>query len=82
MAHAGRFHDFYYLLLHTGIRPTDAFKLKPEHFEGRYLKVQMNKTGDFLHVPIPEHVLMYYSLEWGCAPCLHPLNQTGRDVTV
>ena len=57
MDHAGRFHDFYYLLLHTGIRSTDAFKLKSEHFEGRYLKVQMNKTGDFLHVPIPEHVL-------------------------
>jgi len=44
MDNAGRFHDFYYLLLHTGIRSTDAFKLKPEHFEGRYLKVQMNKT--------------------------------------
>ena len=54
MAHADRFYDFYYLLLHTGIRPSDAFKLKPEHFEGRYIKVQMNKTGDFLHVPIPE----------------------------
>ena len=57
MDNAGRFYDFYYLLLHTGIRSTDAYKLKPEHFEGRYLKVQMNKTGDFLHVPIPEHVL-------------------------
>jgi len=57
MAQAGRFYDFYYLLLHTGLRSTDAFKLKPEHFEDRYLRVQMNKTGDFLHVPIPQHVL-------------------------
>ena len=57
MAHAGRFYDFYYLLLHTGIRCTDAYKLKPEHFDGKYIKVQMNKTGDFLHVPIPPHVL-------------------------
>ena len=57
MKSAGRFHDFYYLLLHTGIRSTDAFKLKTDHFEGRYIKVQMNKTGDFLHVPIPQHVL-------------------------
>jgi len=53
MDNAGRFHDFYYLLLHTGIRCTDAYKLKPEHFDGKYIKVQMNKTGDFLHVPIP-----------------------------
>ena len=57
MQSAGRFYDFYYLLLHTGIRSTDAFKLKSEHFEGKYIKVKMNKTGDFLHVPIPEHVL-------------------------
>ena len=57
MDSAGRFHDFYYILLHTGIRSTDAFKLKSEHFEGRYLKVQMNKTGDFLHIPIAQHVL-------------------------
>ena len=53
MNNAGNFHDFYYLLLHTGIRSTDAFKLKPEHFDDKYIKVQMNKTGDFLHVPIP-----------------------------
>ena len=57
MKNAGKFYDFYYLLLHTGIRCTDAYKLKPEHFDGNYLKVQMNKTGDFLNIPIPEHVL-------------------------
>ena len=57
MENAGKFYDFYYMLLHTGIRCTDAYKLKPEHFEGNYLKVQMNKTGDFLNIPIPVHVL-------------------------
>ena len=57
MSKSGKFHDFYYLLLHTGIRSTDAYKLKPEHFEDNYLKVKMNKTGDFLHVPMPYHVL-------------------------
>ena len=73
MAQAGRFYDFYYLLLHTGIRPTDAFKLKPEHFEGRYLKVQMNKTGDFLHVPIPEHVLDVLQPRMGLCTLFAPL---------
>jgi site-specific recombinase XerD len=57
MANAGKFYDIYYLLVHTGIRCTDAYKLKPEHFDGNYLKVQMNKTGDFLNIPIPRHVL-------------------------
>ena len=69
MQSAGRFHDFYYLLLHTGIRSTDAFKLKPEHFDGKYIKVQMNKTGDFLHVPIPECLYkkrtLYYGIFYG-----------------
>ena len=73
MAQAGRFYDFYYLLLHTGIRSTDAFKLKPEHFEGRYLKVQMNKTGDFLHVPIPEHVLDVLQPRMGLCTLFAPL---------
>jgi len=57
MDNAGKFYDFYYLLLHTGIRCTDAYKLNPEHIDGNYLKVEMNKTGDFLCVPIPTHVI-------------------------
>ena len=73
MAHAGRFHDFYYLLLYTGIRSTDAFKLKPEHFEGRYIKVQMNKTGDFLHVPIAQHVLDVLQPRMGLCTLFAPL---------
>ncbi len=73
MNNAGNFHDFYYLLLHTGIRSTDAFKLKPEHFDGRYIKVQMNKTGDFLHVPIPEHVLDVLQPRMGLCTLFAPL---------
>jgi len=57
MNNADQHHDFYYLLLHTGIRSTDAFKLKPKNIDGKYLKIQMNKTGDFLCIPIPQHVL-------------------------
>ena len=75
---AGRFHDFYYLLLHTGIRSTDAFKLKPEHFDGKYLKVQMNKTGDFLHVPIPEDVLDILKPRMA-NPTLFPLLSSDRQ---
>jgi len=73
MKSAGRFYDFYYLLLHTGIRSTDAYKLKPEHFEGRYIKVQMNKTGDFLHVPIPQHVLDVLQPRMGLCTLFAPL---------
>jgi integrase/recombinase XerD len=57
MANAGKYYDFYYLLLHTGIRSTDAYHLKPEDIDGKYLKIQMNKTGDFLCIPIPKHVI-------------------------
>ena len=57
MDNAGKYYDFYQLLLHTGIRATDAYKLKIEHFDGNFLSIQMNKTGDYLSVPIPKHVL-------------------------
>ena len=40
MESAGRFHDFYYLLLHTGIRATDAFKLNKDHIKGNYLHLE------------------------------------------
>ena len=57
MANAGKFYDFYYLLLKTGIRATDAYKLKADNFDGKYLNIQTNKTGDFLSIPLPEEVL-------------------------
>jgi integrase len=55
---AGDFYDYYYFLLFTGIRPTDAFGMKVSCFDGRYLSFQMRKTGDWLtSIPIPEHVI-------------------------
>ena len=53
MGSAGKYHDFYTFLLYTGIRSTDAFTLKPEHLQGNYLVKQMNKTGDWLNIPLP-----------------------------
>lgn len=47
------YHDFYLLLLNTGIRSTDVFALKPEHIKDNYLVKQMNKTGDWLNIPLP-----------------------------
>jgi len=41
------------LLLNTGIRSTDAFTLKPKHIQDNYLVKQMNKTGDWLNIPLP-----------------------------
>jgi site-specific recombinase XerD len=54
---AGVFYDFYYLLLHTGIRPTDAFTLQSKSFKGNTLTIQQKKTGDWLQsIPVPEHL--------------------------
>ena len=57
MDNAGKYYDFYQLLLHTGIRSTDAYKLKSEHFKANILTFQMNKTEDYLSIPIPKYIL-------------------------
>jgi integrase len=57
MSNAGIFYDFYYLLLHTGIRATDAYKLAPKHFSEGWLSVRMNKTGDRLDMPLREDII-------------------------
>ena len=55
---AGEFYDYYYFLLFTGIRPTDAFGMKASSFDGCYLSFQMRKTGDWMtNIPIPKHVI-------------------------
>ena len=55
---AGKHHDFYYFLLHTGLRSTDAFSLISNSFHGSRLTIQMRKTGDWLRVlPMPNHVI-------------------------
>ena len=56
MGNTDKYHDFYTLLLNTGIRSTDAFTLKPKHIQDNYLVKQMNKTGDWLNIPLPATV--------------------------
>jgi integrase len=57
MKNAGRYYDFYYLLLHTGIRATDAYLLEEKHIEDDWLKIKMRKTGDMLEIPISKDVI-------------------------
>ena len=57
MDNAGEYHDFYSFLLNTGIRSTDAFNLSSEHLQGRYIVKKMNKTGDWLNIPLPDNIL-------------------------
>ena len=52
MNNANIYYDFYMILLNTGIRSTDAYSLKPEHIKDNYLVKQMNKTGDWLNIPL------------------------------
>ena len=52
-----KYTDFYTFLLKTGIRSTDAYKLSKKHIEGSYLGILMNKTDDFLHVPLSRPIL-------------------------
>jgi len=55
---AGSFYDFYYVLLHTGIRPTDAFVLQSDSFTGGGLTMRQRKTGDWLrNIPISQSVI-------------------------
>jgi len=52
MDNADIYPDFYMILLSTGIRSTDVFGLKSEHIKDNYLVKQMNKTGDWLNIPL------------------------------
>ena len=55
---AGEFHDFFYWLAFTGLRPTDTFVLDSSNFTGNTLTLQQRKTGDWLqHIPIAKHVM-------------------------
>ena len=49
--------DIYNILLHTGLRFTDAYTLCPLSVQNGYLTLQMHKTGDYLKVPLPRSVL-------------------------
>ena len=48
---------FYEVLLYTGIRPTDCYKLAKKHLQGRYLTLRMNKTGGRLSIPLSNHII-------------------------
>jgi len=55
---SGEFHDYYYFLLHTGIRPTDAFSMRVGAIEGNKISFQMRKTGDWMsNIPLPAHLV-------------------------
>lgn len=54
---SSKYNDFYTFLLKTGLRSTDAFKLREKHINGSYLGISMNKTDDFLHVPLSRSIL-------------------------
>ena len=55
---SGIFHDFFFFLLHTGLRPTDTFVLTSESFDGNMMTVRQRKTGDWLqNIPVSEDVL-------------------------
>jgi len=57
LENAGKFKAFYEVLLYTGIRPTDCYKLAKKHLQGRYLTLRMNKTGNRLSIPLSNHVI-------------------------
>ena len=55
---AEEFYDYYWFLLHTGVRPTDAFELRVSAFKGQSLSFQMRKTKDWMsNIPVPWHVI-------------------------
>tara|TARA_B100000674_G_C37838128_1_gene913928 strand:+ start:99 stop:1154 length:1056 start_codon:yes stop_codon:yes gene_type:complete len=58
LSKAGKYTDFCYFLVQTGLRPTDAFLLSSKHIFGRYLSIRMNKTGDYLNqIPLTNKVM-------------------------
>ena len=57
MKNAGKFKDLYIFLIETGIRATDVFNLKQKHISENYLIKKMNKTGDYLNVPLSKKAL-------------------------
>ncbi len=57
LRNGGKYKAFNEVLLHTGIRPTDCYKLAKKHLQGRYLTLRMNKTGGRLSIPLSNHVI-------------------------
>jgi len=57
LENGGKYKAFYEVLLHTGIRPTDCYKLAKKHLQGRYLTLRMNKTGGRLSIPLSNYII-------------------------
>ena len=57
MKNAGKLRDLYTFLIETGIRATDVYNLKQKHISENYLIKKMNKTGDYLNVPLSKKAL-------------------------
>lgn len=77
---AGRFYDFYYLLLHTGIRATDAFVLQASAFNGSSISIVQRKTGDWLqNIPVPEHLIEQLKDRIKCGGLVFPELSTDRQ---
>ena len=57
MKSSRKFKDFYAFLLNTGVRATDAYKLSKKHINGSYLTLKMNKTGDYLNIPLSRQII-------------------------
>ena len=57
LENAGKYKAFYEVLLHTGIRPTDCYKLAKKHLQRRYLTLRMNKTGGRLSIPLSNYIV-------------------------
>ena len=47
----------YEVLLRTGNKPTDCYKLSKKHLQGRYLTLRMNKTGGRLSIPLSNYII-------------------------
>jgi integrase/recombinase XerD len=77
---AGHFNDFYFFLLHTGLRPTDTFVLTADAFDGNMMTVRQRKTGDWLqNIPVSEDVMSILKSRLSSGGLLFPELQSDRQ---
>ena len=67
-------------MLHTGLRPTDAFVLSSENITGNSLSLRQRKTGDWMHnIPISQSVLNQISNKVESGGLIFPELQSDRQ---
>jgi site-specific recombinase XerD len=77
---SGKFHDFFFILLHTGLRPTDTFVLTAESFDGNMMTVRQRKTGEWLqNIPVSKDVLNIMEARRSRGGLLFPELQSDRQ---